>query len=150
MGKQRTKERGQAPLWGWVLVGWLAAGTAVAWALREETPPAEARTAAEQGELEWDLETMNPRELRTLPDIGTKRAVEIADQRWSKKLDDPKTEAVETDIRAIPGIGPKTDHSVRRFIHRRMGPERLYPPGLRAPRVPSRRVRAPDQPSMPF
>jgi hypothetical protein len=83
---------------------------------------------------------MNPRELRTLPSIGAKRAVEIADARWEKKLDDPGAEACEVNLQAVPGIGPKTDHSVRRFIQQRhlMRP---YPMPGNVPPVPPYRRR---------
>lgn len=130
MEHQTTKERGHAPLWGWVLVGWLAAGGVVAWAARSSGPAPEAQAAAQAAEMNWDLETMSPRELRTLPDIGTKRAVEIADQRWEGKLDEPAAEATRgtgINLQRVPGIGPRTDRSVRRFIRQRRMPPGMLP-----------------------
>jgi len=138
MEQQHSKESGRTPLWGWILFGWLVAGTAVAWGVSSDEPSPAQEAAAAEAEIDWDLETMSPRELRTLPDVGTKRAVEIVDQRWQGKLDDPATKAVEVNLEAVPGIGPKTDHSVRRFIQqRRMN--RPYPFPRNVPPHPSRR-----------
>lgn len=132
-----NKESGHTPLWGWVLIGWLAAGTAVAWGLWSAEPDGAVAAAATRAEIDWDLKTMGPRELRTLPDVGAKRAVEIADQRWEGKLDDPATKPVEVQLERVSGIGPRTSHSVRRFIDQRRamrpypGPRMMPPPSRR-------------------
>ena len=110
------------PLWGWVLVGWLVSGTLGVWVLGVPDLPPEVEALATDQELPADLSDWSPRELRCLPDIGPRLAVEIAERRWAGELDDPATETIEVNLEAVPGIGPKTSKSVQGFFEKRSGP----------------------------
>lgn len=120
---------GRLPLWVWGLMGWLLAGVIYAWSRAED----EAPRVVDEGQIEWELETMNPRELRVLPQIGHKRAVQIADQRWDQELGPPP----DVDIQRVRGIGPKTSGAVGAFLlnrQRAIGPSMVPPPSIPRPR----------------
>ena len=111
-----------APLWGWVLVGWLCASTLAAWVIGAGGEPPDAEALVSDYPPPETLADSSARELRSLPDIGPKLAVQIVEQRWEGKLDDPDTEAVEVDLEAVPGIGPKTHRAVSTFLGHQRGP----------------------------
>ena len=158
--KNKRKERG-APIWAWVLVGWMAAGTAAAfWHRGTLERSVGDRVELEQShEIDWDLEQMSPREMRTLPGIGNKRALDIADAMWERPEEDGAF-----DMKTVPGIGEKTASTVASFLIEQKvangppGPVKRQPrilhgtvPGpirggvpLGAPRIPRRANQGPQ------
>ena len=133
---------GGVPLWAWVLVGWLGAGTVAAFVGRDALSHTlggskVVREALDQGKIEWELDEMSPREMRTLPAIGSSRAMDVADARWEASLPRDRAEPQRnqhTDLQAVRGIGPKTEQNVQRFLRDRRGPS-LVPPVVN-PMVP--------------
>ena len=145
-----------APLWCWLLLGWLLAFTAsrlIASAPLEdalaERPPLDpvsptlmesTRPRAQVVPLarwpafdpEWTFEAMSPRQMRALPEIGPKRAVQIAETRWQQGLTAaPRAfnapDTAQLDLTSVPGIGPQTERVARKAALSRR---------LRAPRDP--------------
>jgi hypothetical protein len=111
-------EIGSAPLWAWAIVGWLGAGTVGAFWTRG-TLGRMLLGAPVVKVIDWDLETMSPRELRALPGIGKTRAVDIAKARWAAPNE------AKFDMRVVPGIGEVTAKRASEFLsgrRTRVGP----------------------------
>jgi hypothetical protein len=101
-----TRDRPRrAPLWLLGLCGFLWADTALSLARRAgrwETA-AEARRGSE--EAQPALTEAGPRELRRLPGIGERRALDFARLRWERS-------GGELRLSEVPGIGPKTERAL--------------------------------------
>lgn len=151
-----------APLWCWLLLGWLLAFTASRLtALPNSVGPESApdfpplAPLAKSSRLQtnglshvpwpafdpdWSFEAMSPRQLRALPEIGPKRAVQIAETRWEqgltaapRALDAP--ERPKLDLESVPGIGPQTERLARKaaLSKRRRAPRNPIPSRSRFP-----------------
>ena len=122
---------GSVPLWAWVLVGWMAAGAATAVWQRGglERAVGDVDAVVESVDIDWDLDSMSARELRALPGIGQKRAVDLVEARWQH---DPAKG--DFDIESVDGIGQKTAESVQQFV----GERRMTPPPPRSGRTPAK------------
>lgn len=123
------------PLWAWVLVGWLAAGAGTAiWQRGDlERAVGDVDAVVESVDIDWDLDVMSARELRALPGIGKKRAVDLVEARWQH---DPGEG--DFDIESVDGIGQKTASAVHQFVRKRRSSSPLPPPPPRFERGLSR------------
>lgn len=120
-----------APLWCWVVLGWTLVWAGARWwearsgdavvgpaalVLPEGVvaPASGARRPWPAHDVDWDLDVMGPRQLRALPEVGRKRALDIAVERWRQGA----TRAVGEgrgafDLTVVPGIGAATAAAAR-------------------------------------
>lgn len=121
--KEERSERGE-PAWLLALAGWMLARALVALAIPrgateleafpgERAPPLPPLVdALRSGKNAIELSRSPPRELRRLPGIGRRRAVDLAQARFERGDGEP------LDLQAIPGIGPKIEARVRERLAR--------------------------------
>ena len=65
---------------------------------------------------------MGPRQLRALPDIGRKRALDIAVERWRRGATRGVSDGLgEFDLTVVPGIGAATAEAARTGAERFRG-----------------------------
>jgi hypothetical protein len=105
-------EIGSVPLWAWAIVGWLGAGTVGAFWTRGALDRMLLEAPVVK-EIDWDLETMSPRELRALPGVGKTRAVDLAKARWEAP------DEAKFDMRVVLGIGEVTAKRASEFLSER-------------------------------
>jgi len=123
--EDRTEAKRAASLSGW---GWLIIGVLAVSMIRSslERAPVPARTAVEGLEQNpIDLSTATVRELRRLPGIGNRRAVQVTRARWEH---DPSNGALR--LGDLPGIGPVTEERVGRSLEPPRRPVRRTRPVL--------------------
>ena len=103
MGPRSDVRAPQAwPLWALVLAGALAGAT---W--RAPRPPARAPAVRHPPAPDL-LERGAARELRALPGLGERRALELVEARWRRAPGDPPLH-----LRDLPGVGPALEAAVR-------------------------------------
>lgn len=127
---------GSAPFWAWALVGWLALGALAKFWERGSLGRAvgNSQEIVEANGVDWDLNTMSQRELRTVPSIGPKRAVDLVEQRWTRAPPGAGPTGATFDPRSIPGIGERTARGAEHFIKGRQRAHRTMPdPGILPP-----------------
>ena len=119
--------------WLWLVIGLLAVAMAREGAVTE--PPTEIGAAEGLTARPIDLKTATVRELRGLPGIGNRRAVQISRARWEH---DPETGVLELDD--LPGIGPITRARVEKALVRKDPPSRGSGSPLELVGRPARRI----------
>ena len=100
------------PTWAWILAGVMAG---LLW--HETRPPDPPRVSAEERERwrsDLDPARMPPRELRRLPGIGERRAIDVSRARWEH---DPRDGPLAWSD--IHGIGEKTEAGVVEWLSAR-------------------------------
>ncbi|MDP6540646.1 MAG: helix-hairpin-helix domain-containing protein [Planctomycetota bacterium] len=105
---RRSKAPRRTPFWLACLCGFLWADTTLSLTGREREARAVAARAVGPGVSTGPevLEDGDPRDLRGLPGIGERRALDIARWRWERS-------GGELRLSEVPGVGPKTERLLR-------------------------------------
>jgi len=119
---ERDRPRRAEPLWAWAVVGWLAVQTVLA-RLDVLAPGPAARDVAAPSA---SLAEMAPRDLRRLPGIGERRAVDVARARWEFDGGSGPVPAPQRDplrLHDVRGIGPVTAERARLWLAEHGAPD---------------------------
>ena len=108
-GRTEAQRRASLSSWGWLIIGVLSVSMIRSSGERAPVPAQTAVQGLEQHPI--DLSTATVRELRRLPSIGNRRAVQVTRARWEHDLNDGTL-----SLGDLPGIGPVTEERVKRTL----------------------------------